>query len=128
MLIVARSSPELNLKEACWQQLRFHEPYSKLRESFYFAQTRATSCQYLTSYPTMTNPQQAESATVAGIYIRDSKGKNMMPSMVFDPYNLTSSLKEATRERRQDGKPITDYHACWESNSKTASVKYPHQR
>src|SRR6218665_1984511 len=59
MMIVARSSPELNLKEACWQQLLFHEPCSKLRESVYFAQTRATSCQYLTSYPTMTNPQPA---------------------------------------------------------------------
>ena len=58
-----------------------------------------------------TDSQQAESSTVAGISIRDSKGKEYDTiHLVFDRYNLTSSLKEATRERRQDSKPITDYH------------------
>src|SRR6218665_450488 len=58
-----------------------------------------------------TDSQQAESSTVAIISIRDSKGKEYDTiHLVFDRYNLTSSLKEATRERRQDSKPITDYH------------------
>ena len=30
--------------------------------------------------------------------------------IVFDRYNLTSSLKESTRERRSGGKPPTTYH------------------
>ena len=30
--------------------------------------------------------------------------------LVFDRYNVSSSLKEATRERRQGGKPSTAYH------------------
>jgi len=60
-----------------------------------------------------TDSQQAESSTVhvAGISIRDSKGKEYDTiHLVFDRYNLTFSLKEASSERRQDGKPITDYH------------------
>src|SRR6218665_1442294 len=58
-----------------------------------------------------TDSQQAESSTVAGISIRDSKGKEYDTiHLVFDRYNLASSLKEATRERRQDGKTITDYY------------------
>jgi len=30
--------------------------------------------------------------------------------LVFDRYDLPTSLKEATRERRQGGKPATAYH------------------
>ena len=30
--------------------------------------------------------------------------------LVFDRYDLPSSLKEATRQRRQGGKPATSYH------------------
>ena len=63
-----------------------------------------------------TDSQQAESSTVAGISIRDSKGKEYDTiHLVFDRYNLTSSLKEATWERRQDGKPITDLYHMEES-------------
>src|SRR6218665_1627792 len=57
-----------------------------------------------------TDSQQAESSTVAGISIRDSKEKEYDGiHLVFDRSNLTFSLKEVTWERRQDGKPITDY-------------------
>src|SRR6218665_356527 len=94
---------QLNLKEASWQHkfIFFHEPCSTL--------TRTTSCQYLKSYPTRTNPRTV--SRQKGISIRDSKGKECDTiHLVFDRYNLTSSLKEATWERRQDGKPITDYH------------------
>src|SRR6218665_2805628 len=82
----------------------FHEPCSTL--------TRATSCQYLKSYPTRTNPRAESSISImAGISIRDRKGKEYDTiHLVSDRYNLTSSLKEATRKRRQDDKPITDYH------------------
>src|SRR6218665_567867 len=99
---------QLNLKEASWQHkfIFFHEPCSTL--------TRANSCQYSKSYPTRTNPRtvsrqkaQLKLAFPFGI----AREKNMIPFiLVFDRYNLTSSLKEARRERRQDGKPITDYH------------------
>src|SRR6218665_2112762 len=37
----------------------------------------------LPNHDKSTDSQQAESATVAGIYIRDSKGKNMMPSIWY---------------------------------------------
>lgn len=41
----------------------------------------------------------------------DSKTKDYDEiHIVFDRYNLTSSLKESTRERRQGGKPPTTYH------------------
>ena len=32
--------------------------------------------------------------------------------LVFDRYDLPTSLKEATRERRQGGKPTTAYHVA----------------
>src|SRR6218665_615912 len=60
-----------------------------------------------------TDSQQAGSSTVHvdGFSIRDNKGKEYDTiHLVFDRYNLTFSLKEASSERRQDGKPITDYH------------------
>ena len=42
-----------------------------------------------------TDSQRAESSTVAGISIRDSNGKEYDTiHLVFDRYNLTSSLKE----------------------------------
>jgi len=54
--------------------------------------------------------------------------------LVFDCYDLPTSLKEATRERRQGGKPATAYHVednkqhiSWKSVSKAVPVEYYHQ-
>src|SRR6218665_776001 len=136
MTIVARSRPELNLKKASWQ----HD-FTFVPRALFAIEGKLLPCtdksNFMSILDELPNPdkstdsQQADSATVAGIYIRDSKGKNMMPSIwylipIISPF--TFSLKEATRERPQDCKPITDYHACRECNSKTVSVKYPHQR
>ncbi|KAJ8394728.1 hypothetical protein AAFF_G00043280 [Aldrovandia affinis] len=47
--------------------------------------------------------------------------------LVFDRYDLPSSLKEATRERRQGGKPPTIYHV--EDNTPVGKVSAKqHQR
>ena len=99
---------ELNLKEASWQHKFIFVP----RALFDIDKSNFMSIlEELPNHDKSTDSQQAESSTVAGISIRDSKGKEYDTiHLVFDRYNMTSSLKEATRERRQDGKPITDYH------------------
>src|SRR6218665_1752734 len=99
---------QLNLKEASWQHkfIFFHEPCFDIDKSNFMS-----ILEKLPNQDKSTDSQQAESSTVADIFIRDSKGKEYDTThLVFDRYNLTSSLKEATRERCQDGKPITDYH------------------
>ena len=53
--------------------------------------------------------------------ILDSKTKEYSEiHVVFDRYNLPSSLKEATREKRQGGKPPTKYHV--EDNTPVGKV------
>src|SRR6218665_1581481 len=100
---------ELNLKQASWQHKFIFVPRALLdidKSNF------MSILEELPNQDKSTDSQQAESSTVAGISIRDSKAKKYNTiHLVFDRYNLTSSLKEATRERRlQDSKPITDYH------------------
>jgi len=85
MTIVARSRPELNLKEASWQ----HD-FTFVPRALFAIEGKLLPCtdksnfmsilDELPNHDKSTDSQQAESATVAGIYIRDSKGKNMMPS------------------------------------------------
>src|SRR6218665_1241787 len=97
---------ELNLKEASWQHKFIFVPRFDIDKSNFMS-----ILEELPNQDKSTDSQQAESSTVAGISIRDSKGKEYDTiHLVFDRYNMTSSLKEATRERRQNGKPITDYH------------------
>src|SRR6218665_815519 len=99
---------ELNLKEASWQHKFIFVP----RALFDIDKSNFMSIlEELPNQGKSTDSQQAESSIVADISIRDSNGKEYDTiHLVFDRYNLTSSLKEATRERRQDGKPITDYY------------------
>src|SRR6218665_786857 len=99
---------ELNLKEASWQHKFIFVP----RALFDIDTNNFMSIlKELPNQDKSTDSQQPESSTVAGISIRDSKGKEYDTiHLVFDRYNLTSLLKEATRERRHDSKPITDYH------------------
>src|SRR6218665_2364768 len=95
---------ELNLKEASWQHKFIFVP----RALFDIDKSNFMSIlEELPNQDKSTDSQQAESSTVAGIYIRDSKGKEYDTiHLVFDHYNLTSSLKEATPERRQDGRDV----------------------
>src|SRR6218665_299048 len=113
---VACSRPELNLIEASWQHKFIFVP-----RALFAIEGKLLSCtdksnfrsilDELSNQDKSTDSQQSEISTVAGISIRDSKEKEYDTiHLVFDRYNLTSSLKEATRKRRQDGKPITDYH------------------
>src|SRR6218665_3764926 len=99
---------ELNLKQASWQHKFIFVP----RALFDIGKSNFVSIlEELPNQDKSTDSQQAESSTVAGIFIRDSKGKEYDTiHLVFDRYILTSSLKNATRERRRDGKPFTDYH------------------
>ena len=44
-------------------------------------------------------------------------------NLVFDRYDVATSLKEATRERRQAGKPMTSYHVADNTPVGKMSVK-----
>src|SRR6218665_760081 len=95
---------ELNLTEASWKHKFMFVPRAlfDIDKSYFMSIPEE-----LPNQDKSTDSQQAESSTVAGISIRDSKGKEYDTiHLVLDRYNLTSSLKEATQERRQDGKPI----------------------
>src|SRR6218665_869465 len=85
MTSVARSRPELNFKEASWQHEFTCVPGALFAiEGKLLPFTDKSSfmsiLDELPNHDKSTDSQQAERATVAGIYIRDSKGKNMMPS------------------------------------------------
>ena len=43
--------------------------------------------------------------------------------LVFDRYDVATSLKKATRERRQAGKPATSYHVAYNTPVGKVSVK-----
>lgn len=161
MMIVARSRPELNLKEAIGQ----HE-FTVLPRALFAIDGTLLPCtdksklmsilEELPNHDKSKDGQQVENTTVADVQpetstesvllpqkkvtvmdgmaivqamgkppwiktcaqwaahfisILDSKGKQYDEiHLVFDRYDLTSSLKEATRERRQGGKPNTAYH------------------
>src|SRR6218665_3862503 len=109
IMSVARSRPELNLIEASWQ----HELIFVPRASF-ATEGKLLSCTDKSNFMSIldelsnqnksTDSEHSKSSTEAGIYIRDSKGKEYDAiHLLFDRYNLTSSLKKATPERRQDG-------------------------
>src|SRR6218665_301563 len=89
MTIVAPSRPELNLKEASWQHEFTFVPRAlfEIEGKLLLCTDKSNFMSILDELPNhdkSTDSQQAESATVAaGIYIRDSKGKNMMPSIWY---------------------------------------------
>src|SRR6218665_2718172 len=109
IMSVACSRPELNLIEASWQHKLIFVP-----QALFAIEGKLLSCTDKSNFRSIldelpnqdksTDSQQSEISTVAGISIRNSKEKEYDAiHLVFDRYNLTSSLKEATRDRRQDG-------------------------
>jgi hypothetical protein len=151
MLIVARSRPEINLKEAIG-----HHEFTSLPRALFAMSGALLPCTdksklmaILEELPKKTSEgdQQPEDVTpdsaplppkkvtvIDGMAVVQAMGKppwvktcaqwadhftGILDSkakdydevhLVFDRYDLPTSLKEATRERRQGGKPATAYH------------------
>src|SRR6218665_3330856 len=103
IMSVARSRPELNLKEDSWQHKFTFVPRAlfAIGRKLLPCTDKSNFMSILDELPNQnksTDSQQAKSSTVAGISIRDSKGTEYDAIyLVFHPYNLTSSLKETSR-------------------------------